>query len=201
MRSLGRILLVVLVVVSIGVAVARHPPDWLDRRVEAARAAQDPWQAYVAPESTCPGREDTKAVEVAQSRTVVCLLDYARARRGLPALATIFELNESALLKAVDIAGCADFSHTACDKSLETSFARAGYRGATDTAEGENIAWGAGDAGSPLAIVSGWLNSPSHRENLFSLEWREQGIAVVKRQTFLGGRQAEIWVSHFGTRT
>jgi len=132
---------------------------------------------------------------------MVCLLDYARARRGLKPLGIVYPLNRSSTLKALAIVRCADFSHTPCGKPFAATFDAVGYAGPVSTSYGENIAWGAGAAGSPRVVVSGWLNSPHHRENLFSPGWAEQGIAVLPVPTFLGSRDVEIWVSQFGVRS
>ncbi len=197
MAPLLRIAVAVLLVVSLGAFVAHHPPGWLRNRVERARAAQDPWAAYLAPASACKGDSD----EVSQERTMVCLLNYARARRGIGPLRVVYPLNRSSMLKALAIVRCADFSHMPCGKPFAATFDAVGYRGPVSTAYGENIAWGTGAAGSPRVIVSGWLNSQHHRENLFSRSWKEQGVAVLPVPRFLGSKDVEIWVSQFGART
>ncbi len=194
MASLARILGAVVIVASLAVLAARHPPAWLRTHVAAARAGADPWASYIAPEAECPGRDRTDLPVVAQDRVMVCLLTYARGAAGLKRLPVVYPLNLSSLHKAMDIEHCADFSHTACGRPFTAVFEAVGYAGRT----GENIAWGAGSAGSPATVVSGWLNSPHHRENLFSREWAEQGIALVPAASFLGEPQAEIWVNEFG---
>ena len=70
-----RIAAAVLVVVSLGAFVVHNPPGWLRNQVERARAAQDPWAAYVAPASACKSQADA----VSQERAMVCLLEL-RAR-------------------------------------------------------------------------------------------------------------------------
>jgi uncharacterized protein YkwD len=194
MASLARILGAVAMIASLAVLAAHHPPAWVRAHVDAARADLDPWSAYVAPESSCPGRDRTDLDVVAQDRVMVCLLSYARGAAGLKPLRVVYRLNLSSLHKAMDIVRCSDFSHTACGRPFPAVFEAVGYTGRT----GENIAWGSGSAGSPATVVSGWLNSPHHRENLFSREWSEQGIALVPAASFLGERQAEIWVNEFG---
>jgi uncharacterized protein YkwD len=192
--SLTRILGAVLLVASLAVLVSRHQPAWLRAHVDAARADLDPWRAYIAPESSCPGRDRTDLTVLAQDRVMVCLLAYARGAAGLSTLPVVYPLNRASLLKAMDIVGCSDFSHTACGRPLAAVFEAVGYSGRT----GENIAWGSGSAGSPATIVSGWLNSSHHRENLFSRDWSEQGVALVPVRSFLGERRAQIWVNEFG---
>jgi len=195
MSSLARIVGAVVVAVSLATLAARHPPAWLRAHVDAARAGLDPWRSYIAPEGSCPGRDRTDLPVVEQDRVMVCLLTYARGAAGLPPLPVVYRLNRSSVLKAMDIVRCSDFSHTACGRPFASVFEAVGYAGET----GENIAWGAAAAGSPATVVSGWLNSPHHRENLFSRDWTEQGVALVPTAAFLGARRAEIWVNEFGT--
>jgi uncharacterized protein YkwD len=124
-----------------------------------------------------------------------CLLDWARSARGLPALLINPALNHSARLKGDEILRCRDFSHTPCGTPFERTFQLAGYQGGRT---GENIAWGASLARTPRVIVDGWLHSTGHRENLFRPDWREQGLAVVETETFLGHGPAAIYVHQFG---
>jgi uncharacterized protein YkwD len=196
MASLLRIAVPVIVVVSLGAFVAHNPPRWLRDQVDRARATQDPYAAYLAPAWACKGGTD----EVSQERSMICLLDWARAQRGLKPLRVVYPLNRSSILKALAIKSCNDFSHTPCGKPFADTFDAVGYEGPVSTAYGENIAWGAGVAGSARVVVSGWLNSPHHRENLFSREWTEQGVAMLPVPSFLGSKNVEIWVSEFGAR-
>jgi uncharacterized protein YkwD len=67
---------------------------------------------------------------------------------------------------------------------------------------GENIAWGRPDL-SPAGAVREWMNSPPHRANLLSREWREIGLGAAHFAaapgTFRGGR-VTIVTADFGTR-
>src|SRR2546423_14181993 len=127
MASLGRILGLTVVGICLAVLVTRHPSAWLRAHVDAVRAQQDPWAAYVASEHDCPGgtRADLPVVE--QDRVMVCLLSYARARAGLGSLPVVYPLNRSSVLKAMDIVHCSDFEHDACGKPFTAVFAEAGY--------------------------------------------------------------------------
>ena len=197
MASFLRIAAAVLVVASLGVFLVHNPPGWLRNEVDRARAAQDPWAEYLPPESDCAGASDA----VSQERSMVCLLNYARERRGLKPLQIVYQLNRSSILKALAIEQCGQFSHTPCGKPFAATFNAVGYRGAVSTSYGENIAWGAGSAGSARVVAADWLNSPHHRENLFSRDWTEQGIAVLPVANFLGSRNVQVWVSQFGARS
>jgi uncharacterized protein YkwD len=158
----------------------------------------DPWKTYLAPERVCPGGEARSAPVGAQERTMICLLNWARRRRGLPALPASAVLGRSSALKARDIAQCEDFAHEACGKEARAVADEAGY---DDRAGwGENIYAGSSPLGSPRIAVDRWLNSPGHRENLFSPEWTEQGVALLRVRSFNRASDVAIWVSQFGLR-
>ncbi len=196
MMSVARIAAAALAASALGALVAHNPPGWLRGQIDEARAARNPWVAYVAPSSSCKGDSDP----LSQEREMVCLLNYARAQRGLARLRVVSLLDRSAMLKALAIKRCQDFSHTACGRPFGATFAAVGYEGAHETAFGENIAWATRTSADPRVIVADWLNSPHHRENLFNSAWVEQGIALLSVSRFLGNRDVEIWVSEFGVR-
>jgi uncharacterized protein YkwD len=154
----------------------------------------DPWKAYLAPERACPHGEDrTRPVE-AQAQTMICLLNWARRRRGLRPLANHPLLARAAAFKARDIVACGDFAHEACGKPSDAVVAEAGF---TPNGWGENIYAGPRAFGSPRVAADGWLNSTGHRENLFRSDWTHQGVALLPLRSFDGQPDVAIWVSHF----
>src|SRR5206468_7592469 len=44
---------------------------------------------------------------------------------------------------------------------------------------GENLVWGTGPLSTPQSLVTSWMNSPPHRENLLRARFQEIGIAAV----------------------
>ena len=167
----------------------------------SVRPASGKYAAYVAPDSVCPGSRALGAPVADQQATMLCLLNYARTRRGIGQLATSQPLMHSARIKADDIARCGEFSHTACGATVVSAFERASYVSPYESSSyGENLAWGATDAGSPRGALLGWLDSDEHRENLFKADWTEQGIALVYVGEFRGIADSRVWVSHFGRR-
>ena len=93
-------------VLDVGAGVG-HWGEWLRKKRPSVtyRSVQipqpnDPWASFLAPEHVCPGRADGGAAAEAQQRTVVCLLDYARARQGLAPLAHSEEVSQWSALKA-----------------------------------------------------------------------------------------------------
>ena len=126
---------------------------------------------------------------------MVCLVNYARARRGLRPVDPIGLLDRSALAKANKIVRCTDFDHNACGEDAAADARGAGYEGAW----GENLYIAEGRYGSPRVALDGWLNSPEHRANLFTPDWRTAGIAVEKVDRFGSDRNVTLWVNQFGT--
>lgn len=58
--------------------------------------------------------------------------------------------------------------------------AATGYtHGARSWQVGENLVWGTGPLSTPQSLVTSWMNSPPHRENLLGARFREIGIAAV----------------------
>jgi uncharacterized protein YkwD len=160
-----------------------------------------PWVSYVAPVSACPGGDDTAAPPAAQQRTMLCLVNYARAQRGLQPVATAVPLSTAAALKARQIAHCDRFDHDPCGTGSGTVFDLAQYKaGASSWGTGENLAMASVQIASPRHILNGWLESEGHRDTLFRPDWREQGVALLPGVTLEGHPEINIWVSDFGFR-
>jgi hypothetical protein len=154
---------------------------------------------YVAPADYCAGADDLGASIPVQQQVTLCLVNYARGVEGLGPLNIAPALMRSAELKAADIARCRTFAHDACGLDVRQRFADSGYfRTDAPSHFGENLAWGAAEAGSPRGALLGWLESPEHRANMFKPDWTEQGVALVYAENFRGVADSRIWVSHFG---
>ena len=158
-------------------------------------AADDPWTAWLAPDSACPGGEVVNAPE-AELATMVCLVNYARQRQGLGPVAMTTQLNVAAGAKASDIARCGHFEHGACGKEPVQDALDAGFEGSW----GENLYIAEGPGTAPRVAMDGWLNSAHHRENLFRPDWRTAGLAVVPGANVDQFRDATVWVNEFGDR-
>jgi uncharacterized protein YkwD len=157
-------------------------------------ARNDPWRAYLADEATCPGGESVARPLVLQVRTVVCLINFARARRGVAALPVSSTLSQTAQLKGEEIQRCRVFAHAPCGGDPGDVTVAVGYHGAF----GENLYIADGRFAAPRVAVDQWLNSSGHRENLFSPRWRVQSVYVARLPAFREYRNASLWVSHFG---
>jgi uncharacterized protein YkwD len=186
-------------------AVTGVGPSWLNVGLDAPTPTyeySEEWADFLAPDSECPGSEDTAAPVEAQQASALCLLNWARSKHGLAPLAGSPVLMAAAARKAHDIIRCDDYRHHACGKPVDATASESGYPiGTPGVAFGENLNWGApAVAASPRATVDAWLVSPGHRENLLHREWTEQGIALVRPPMFQGAEDARLWVSQFGSR-
>lgn len=155
--------------------------------------------AQEAPSSNgdCPsdvGEDAPAAVQLAAMR---CLVDHARKRAGLGALADSKDLNRSAKDKAADILRCKSFSHYACGREFTFWMKRVGYLSTNCWRVAENIAWATGKTSSPEAIFRTWMHSPEHRANILG-HFSQVGVGL--RVGNLNGRtRSHVWIGHFGT--
>jgi uncharacterized protein YkwD len=158
-----------------------------------AAAAVSP-AALLAPVSLCSGQSDSAAPAAAQEAAMLCLVDYARRRAGVPPLRRSPQLMRATVRKAHDLVRCGQFSHTACGLAFTTRIAQAGYR---YSAAGENIAMGERSIGTPRDIMLAWIHSSGHLHNLIRRGYRDQGIAMTAGD-MPGCPGAHVWVNEFG---
>ena len=141
----------------------------------------------------CPGQADAGAPATAQERTMRCLVNRARAQRGLEPLTAPTSLARAAARKSADILRCDEFSHEACGREFTYWIDRVGYRGCR---EGENIAYGSGSYATPSSIFQMWMRSAGHRQNILG-PYEDIGIGFqVGELEGYGG--AHVWTQEFG---
>ena len=158
--------------------------------------ANDPWLAWIAPGNVCPGSERIDQPAPNEVATMLCLINYARARERLTTVVLTPQLNWASAMKGQDIARCRRFEHAACGKAANQVVIDAGYTGSF----GENLYANESEVTAPRDAIDGWLNSSEHRENLFRAEWRTAGLAAIHGAAFDSYEDAVIWVSEFGDR-
>ena len=163
----------------------------------AATAAAAP-AGLVAPPSACPNQANPGAPLATQVKAMRCMTNFARQRRGKPALTGLPSLDRAARGKSADILRCDQFDHEACGREFTYWFERVGYDGPC-TALGENIAWGTGSLGSVRNIFVAWIGSPGHRANILG-GFEEIGIGLR-----VGGLEgtpgAHVWTQEFGSQS
>lgn len=111
-------------------------------------------------------------------RSTFDLMNAERASRGLPRLGWSEDLAQVARLHSMNMAANSFFSHQGQDGSMVDDradlFGVRGWR-----AIGENIAYMRGYKDPEQKAVTSWLNSPSHRRNMLSQQWKEAAIGVA----------------------
>jgi len=136
-------------------------------------------------------------------RSIRCLLNRQRARRGIPRLESDRKLtrasqNHNEYMQQTDC-----FAHTCRgERDLSGRLGLVGYLvgGLTRWAAGENIAWGGQDRGSPKAIVRAWMNSPGHRANILNSTFRDLGVGFSKGSPYSRRDDAGTYTTDFGLR-
>lgn len=123
---------------------------------------------------------------------VASLTNENRVENNLPPLRESQVLTQAARLKAVDMATRGYFSHTS-PGGIEPWywFDQAGY---DFVYAGENLAVNFIDSGD---VVSAWMNSEKHKENILGKNFTEVGIGVAKGT--YQEREAVFVVQFFGT--
>lgn len=152
----------------------------------------------VAPNDKCQNESGFRNAAKAR-RSMVCLTNYARHKKGLKRFTVNRTLTRSARHKAADILVYDDFSHSACGRDFTFWMERFGYSNGGGWTAGENLAWGNGSYGTSHSIFSAWLNSPGHRRAILSRDFEDIGIGIVHGQ-LSGTSGARIWVQNFGRR-
>jgi uncharacterized protein YkwD len=146
--------------------------------------------------STPPTRS---TIDRARSATL-CLINSARAKRGLGRLGTTGSLARAASAHSRDMAEHGFFSHDSpAGTTPKDRIAGAGYlAGATSWAIGETIAWGSGDLATPSSIVRSWLRSPGHRAILLDGRYDDAGIGIALGAP--GSASGATFTGDFGER-
>jgi uncharacterized protein YkwD len=112
---------------------------------------------------------------------VLCLLNGERTSAGLLPLTADDGLAASALGHSQSMKDNSYFQHDSPDG---TTFAQriwdTGFlHGAKRWVIGENIAWGSLILGTPQALMTAWMNSPEHRDNILEPAYRQIGVGTV----------------------
>lgn len=118
------------------------------------------------------------SLSTAKSATL-CLLNNERAARGLVSLSSQPTLEAAATSYSQAMVRQGFFGHVS-PEGQTISERLASYTGsASSWRTGENLAWGEGALATPSSIVRGWMQSPSHRDNILNGAFREIGIGIA----------------------
>jgi len=119
--------------------------------------------------------------EAQMESSIGCLINDERASYGLQPVTPNAELRQAALSHSDEMISQSYFEHTSpAGLTFIDRIEATGYMtGARSWTVGENLVWGTGPLSTPQAVVTAWMNSPPHRENLLRPAYREIGIAAL----------------------
>ena len=120
------------------------------------------------------------------------VMNKTRKAHGLAPLRVDPNLLRAARWQSVDMASKGYFAHGAFQQRM-AAFRVRGPK------IGENLGWGSGSLAAPQVIVRGWLNSPSHRQNLLRPGYRRVGIGAAVG-TYAGVAGATMFTADFAGR-
>jgi uncharacterized protein YkwD len=131
---------------------------------------------------------------------VVRLVNQERTSRGLAPLKRVPSLDDAARYHSKDMAQDDYFDHDSYDRSGGSlvyacnTWARLGSYYTGWTSAGENIAAG---YFTPADVMSGWMNSQGHRENILRTSFWEIGVGYFEGA---GSYYTRYWTQDFGRR-
>jgi len=152
------------------------PGDVIGDALDAVRDASAPRAAAPTPRPAAPARP------AGLLRQVVDLINQKRAAAGCGPVSVDPRISAAAQKHSDDMASQGYFEHDAPDgRSFEDRLTAEGY----PEPGGENIAKGQDDAPQ---VVSEWMESPSHRDNIEDCSFRTTGV----------GKSGGYWTQDFG---
>jgi uncharacterized protein YkwD len=131
------------------------------------------------------GPVDTQVTGLSEAQmesSITCLINDERTSNGLQPVSSNDDLRQAALSHSNEMINQSYFEHTSpAGVTFMDRIEATGYmRGAQTWTVGENLVWGTGPLSTPQALVTAWMNSPPHRENLLRPTFRELGVAAVQ---------------------
>lgn len=172
-------------------------PDWLKQQfpqfgqtqpAQPAQPAQPYRQPAAQPAAPAPATgAGTGAVSGGVESQVLQLVNAERAKEGLKALTMNSTLSNVAKTKASDMRDKNYFAHDS--PTYGSPFDMMKKFGVSYSYAGENIAAGQQTA---QAVMTAWMNSPGHRQNIMSPNFTEMGIGCSP-----GGSMSPYWSQMF----
>jgi uncharacterized protein YkwD len=130
------------------------------------------------------GPVDTQVTGLSQAQmesSIGCLINNERTSRGLQPVSPNGDLRQAAVSHSNEMIAESYFEHTSpAGLTFVDRIQNTGYmQGVRTWTVGENLVWGTGPLSTPDSLVTSWMNSPPHRENLLRPSFNEIGIAAV----------------------
>ena len=132
----------------------------------------------------------TKAFGVSE---IIDLSNQSRSKFGLNPLQVNTSLMNAAQMKAEDMKSQHYFAHTAPDGTVAWDYLnKVDYK---YSKAGENLAVTNENA---QAVIDGWLNSPTHRDNLLNTDYADFGIGLAYFGEYKGHTDTYVIVALYG---
>ena len=129
-------------------------------------------------------------------QATLCLLNQQRATSGVGPLAENAHLTAASAGYSQRMVAQGFFDHDSPDGgTLVDRLTGAGYLGDQDAwVVGENIGWGQGTLATARSMVTAWMGSAGHRENLLSGDYTQVGLGLA-----LGTPTDQTWGATYTT--
>jgi uncharacterized protein YkwD len=129
-------------------------------------------------------------------QATLCLLNQQRAANGIGPLVENSALSTASAGYSQRMVAQGFFGHESPDGgTLVQRLTDAGYLGDDDAwVVGENIGWGQASLATARSMVTAWMNSPGHRENLLSADYTQVGLGLA-----LGTPTDQTWGATYTT--
>jgi hypothetical protein len=146
----------------------------------------------------CAGADVVPAADnvVVVGQATLCLLNQQRAANGTGPLVENAALSTASAGYSQRMVAQGFFGHESPDGgTLVQRLTDAGYLGDDDAwVVGENIGWGQASLATARSMVTAWMNSPGHRENLLSADYTQVGLGLA-----LGTPTDQTWGATYTT--
>ena len=154
-----------------------------------------------ATEANCANADATphSASATDLAAATLCLVNAERESAGRTPLAAHETLTRTAQAYASEMVATQHFAHvgthgdTVGDRVLSAG-------GSLDPwlELGENLGWGTLSQATPRALVAGWMNSPSHRDNVLYATFNQVGVGIADGVPAAGEPEGLTYVAVFG---
>src|SRR3954454_5343827 len=146
----------------------------------------------------CAGADVIPAADTVAlvGQATLCLLNQQRAANGIGPLVENAALTTASAGYSQRMVAEGFFGHESPDGgTLVERLTDAGYLGDDDAwVVGENIGWGQASLATARSMVTAWMNSPGHRENLLSADYTQVGLGLA-----LGTPTDQTWGATYTT--
>ena len=132
--------------------------------------------------------------------TTLCLINAERGKAGAQPLRLDTKLHRAAVRHSREMVAKRYFAHESRSGARFSSrIARTGWMsGRGHWSVGENLAWGTGTQATPSSIVTAWMHSAGHRQNMLNPRFHVIGIGIVSGAP-VGAHGGATYTTDFGS--